>query len=223
MKTTFKSVALFVVVLGISAVGLSGTASAAHGSGGKMGSAHSGQVNHTPSRNMGSRSQESHKFDSRRYDWNRYGRYNYGRYPYFSSYCYPSWYPCYEPSYYVSQVCVVPQYCVSQPVVEECPPPCPTPVAEECPAPLCPEPCYSECSPCRPYYAGCDDYGYPGCYDRYWKDRDKWKDHDPKHGSSGKDGPPRVHPLTEIQHGAASGNLGKTAMKVAGNSRGGRR
>ncbi len=207
MKTTFKSFALFVVVLGISAVGLSGTALAAHGSGGKMGSARSGQINHTPNPSKDNRSQESHKFDSHRYDWDRYCRDFY-----FSSYCYP----CYEPRYCVSEVRVV-----RQPVVEECPAPCP--VAEECPAPVCQEPCYSECPPCYPYYAGCEEYGYPGCYDRYWKDHDKWKDRDPKGGSSGKDGPPRIRPLSETQHGTASSNLGKTTMKVAGTSRGGRR
>ena len=205
MKTTFKSVALFVVVLGISAVGLSGTASAARGSGSKMGSGRDSQTSRTPSRNPGNRLPESHKTDSHKYDRDRdrYGRYGY---PYCSSYWFPGWYPCYEPRYCTPAFCFVPP-----PVVEEClPPPCPPPVVEECP-------------PCPPYYAACGDYCYPGCYDKYWKDHDKWKDRDPKHGRNGKDAPPRLHPLTESQHATASGNLGKTTTKVAGNFRGGHR
>lgn len=220
MKTTMKSVALFVVVLGVSALGLVGTASAANGSGGKKGSGpirQSGPMSHY---DRGDRSHGPYKFDYRRYDWDRYGRYGYGFYPCYSGYSYP-WF---EPGYCSPAIVLVPQYCPPQPVVEECQPTAPAPVVEEavpapvCAEPVCPEPCYSDCPPPYPYYAGYGGY-YRGWYDKYWKDHGK-KDKDPK---PGKGGPPPLHPLTEGQHASASGNFGKATTKVAGNYRGGRR
>ena len=219
MKTTFKSVALFVVVLGISAVGLSGTASAAHGSGGKTGSAHSGQINHTPSHSMGSRPQESAQV---RFPASTIGT-----------------------ATAVTTSAVTP----TSPATAARAGTLATSRATTCPNSTSCRSRWRKSArrparhrwrksarprfarslaarsarpPCRTMPAAATT-ATPAATTGTGRDYDKRKDHDPKHGSSGKDGPPRIHPLTETQHGTASANLGKTAMKVAGNSRGGQR
>jgi hypothetical protein len=230
MKTSFKSLAVFVVTIGISSMGAATTALAGgHGSHG--GSGHGGSGASHRQGNRGSSSFGKH--DSHRHDRDRYrgwGRYNswYSPWSYGSSYCYPSYSSCYTPSYcYPSySSCYTPSYCCES-VPEFC---APQTCSEFCP------PSYSEYSDSYSSFPGCygeDCYrpwwnnGYDRYHDRdYRKDRDKFKEHKDfskmSHNMhSGKGRMSGGH-----RGGSGIGSMGKMASnsgRMSGGSRGGRK